>query len=90
MLADTGADLLTIKRHGGWKSNTVAEGYIETSLENKKKVANKILGGQQLSRSNDCSVSQSLEMTTTNSAEVTSSGISLTKCKNCVIKIYNK
>jgi hypothetical protein len=78
LIADTGADLLTIKRHGGWKSNTVAEGYIETLLENKKKVANKILGRPQLSRSNDCSVSQSLEMTTTNS-----SGISLTKCKNC-------
>ena len=26
MLVDSGADLLTVKRHGGWKSNTVDEG----------------------------------------------------------------
>ncbi|KAJ8910666.1 hypothetical protein NQ315_011184 [Exocentrus adspersus] len=44
ILADSGADLLTIKRHGGWKSNTVAEGYIDTSKGNKKKIAAKILG----------------------------------------------
>jgi integrase len=41
MLADSGADLLTVKRHGGWKSNSVAEGYIDTSKENKKNVAKK-------------------------------------------------
>lgn len=28
LLVDTGADITTLKRHGGWKSNTVAEGYI--------------------------------------------------------------
>lgn len=44
MLADSGADLLTVKRHGGWKSNSVAEGYIDMSKENKKKVAKQILG----------------------------------------------
>ncbi|XP_031359311.1 uncharacterized protein LOC116182891 [Photinus pyralis] len=29
-LANSGSDLVTIKRHGGWKSSAVAEGYIET------------------------------------------------------------
>lgn len=28
LLADSGADLTTLKRHGGWKSSTVAEGNI--------------------------------------------------------------
>ncbi|KAJ8911221.1 hypothetical protein NQ315_014933 [Exocentrus adspersus] len=42
ILADSGADLLTIKRHGGWKSNTVA-GYIDTSKETRRKFS-KILG----------------------------------------------
>lgn len=37
VLANAGADMLTIKRHGGWKSSTVAEGYIENSLAYKKK-----------------------------------------------------
>lgn len=44
LLADSGADLLTVKRHGGWKSNSVAEGYIDTSTANKKTTAKKILG----------------------------------------------
>lgn len=35
---------MTLKRHGGWKSNTVAEGYVEDSLNKKIDCANKILG----------------------------------------------
>ncbi|KAJ8985549.1 hypothetical protein NQ317_019933 [Molorchus minor] len=38
LLADSGANLCTIKRHGGWKSSSVAEGYLEDSLENKKRI----------------------------------------------------
>ncbi|KAJ8931929.1 hypothetical protein NQ314_015127 [Rhamnusium bicolor] len=36
LLAGYGADILTLKRHGGWKSSTVAEGYIEDSIQSKK------------------------------------------------------
>lgn len=36
-LANAGADLLQIKRFGGWKSNTVAERYIDDSVYQKKK-----------------------------------------------------
>lgn len=39
ILADSGADLTSIKRLGGWKSSTVAEGYIENSIENKAKLS---------------------------------------------------
>lgn len=42
-LADSGANLTLIKQHGGWKSSNVAEGYIESSIENKKKIASMIL-----------------------------------------------
>ncbi|XP_074109019.1 uncharacterized protein LOC141533835 [Cotesia typhae] len=42
LLADFGADLLTIKRHGGWKSSAVAEGYIENSVGNKKRIGQRI------------------------------------------------
>jgi len=52
MLADSGADLLTVKRHGGWKSNSVAEGYIYTSKENKKNVAKKIFGAEPFTSAN--------------------------------------
>ncbi|KAJ8982859.1 hypothetical protein NQ317_002266 [Molorchus minor] len=39
LFADSGANFCTIKRHGGWKSSSVAEGYLEDSLENKKRIA---------------------------------------------------
>ncbi|KAJ8915867.1 hypothetical protein NQ315_015478 [Exocentrus adspersus] len=43
MLANSGASITNIKRHGGWKSASVAEGYLEDSLQNKKKIASQIL-----------------------------------------------
>ncbi|KAJ8971486.1 hypothetical protein NQ317_004596, partial [Molorchus minor] len=45
LLADAGVDITTIKRHAGWKSPgwTVAEGYVENSIENKTKIANQVL-----------------------------------------------
>ncbi|XP_074103468.1 uncharacterized protein LOC141530326 [Cotesia typhae] len=43
LLADSGVDLLlTIKRHGGWKSSPTAEGYIEDSVGNKKRIGQQI------------------------------------------------
>ncbi|XP_011687447.1 PREDICTED: uncharacterized protein LOC105449760 [Wasmannia auropunctata] len=43
ILADSGANILTLKQHGGWKSSTVAEGYIDDSFNNKKKISNQII-----------------------------------------------
>lgn len=43
LLADAGADITTLKRHGGWQSNTVAEGYIADSVQNKVKIGKQIL-----------------------------------------------
>ncbi|KAJ8976391.1 hypothetical protein NQ317_003941 [Molorchus minor] len=48
LLADAGVDITTIKRHAGWKSTTVAEGYVENSIENKTKIANQVLVGDEL------------------------------------------
>ncbi|CAK1541969.1 unnamed protein product [Leptosia nina] len=39
LLADSGAELLTLKRHGGWRSSSVAEGYIDDSLRNKEEIS---------------------------------------------------
>ncbi|XP_066582333.1 uncharacterized protein [Prorops nasuta] len=41
LLVDAGGDLLALKRHGGWKSNSTAEGYIDNSIQNKLDTANK-------------------------------------------------
>lgn len=43
LLIDAGGDITTLKRHGGWKSTTVAEGYIDDSMNNKILVSNSIL-----------------------------------------------
>lgn len=43
MLANSGSNISNIKRHGGWKSTTVAESYIEESIQNKTKIACNIL-----------------------------------------------
>ncbi|PSN39688.1 hypothetical protein C0J52_22264 [Blattella germanica] len=43
LLVDAGGDTTTLKRHGGWKSTTVAEGYIEESIQNKMQISNTIL-----------------------------------------------
>lgn len=44
LLAEAGADLSVLMRHAGWKSPTVAEGYVEASVANKCKIAKQILG----------------------------------------------
>lgn len=43
LLSGAGADISTIKRHGGWKSSLEAERYF-SSVENKQRLAAKILG----------------------------------------------
>lgn len=50
ILADTGANLITLKRHGGWKSDRVAESYIEESVENKNRITQKISQSISLKR----------------------------------------
>jgi hypothetical protein len=43
LLADSGANLMTIKRFGGWKSSNVAESYIDDSVGNKNQIVCNIL-----------------------------------------------
>ncbi|KAF2889999.1 hypothetical protein ILUMI_16174, partial [Ignelater luminosus] len=45
LLVDSGGDLIQLKKHGGWKSNAVAEGYVDESIQNKMDCANKIFTG---------------------------------------------
>ena len=42
ILIDAGGDITALKRDGGWKSTSVAEGYIDNSLKNKMDTASKI------------------------------------------------
>lgn len=47
-LADNGADIQDLKRHGGWRSTSVAEGYVEESIENKLKNSQRVFKNVQL------------------------------------------
>ncbi|KAJ8911518.1 hypothetical protein NQ315_012490 [Exocentrus adspersus] len=42
LLVDAEGDITTLKRHGGWKSTLVAEGYIDESIKNKMDTAHKL------------------------------------------------
>lgn len=89
LLADAGADMSTLKRHGGWKSSTVAEGYVETSLENKRQIATKILGAKNIAMTESINKSSTVD----SSAKLdlsSSSGVKFSNIQNCVINIYNK
>lgn len=48
LLVDAGANILGLKRHGGWKSTSVAEGYVAESISNKLQASNRIMEGEQL------------------------------------------
>lgn len=42
LLVDAGGNITMLKRHGGWRSTAVAEGYIDASMKNKMDTATKI------------------------------------------------
>lgn len=91
LLADAGANLTTIKRHGGWKSSTVAEGYIEDSLENKNTIARKLFtvhtkSEDAASTSTDNAVVAVQSSSTTDSGRIVDT-INLSNCSNCTVNI---
>lgn len=47
LFANAGGSKENLKRHGGWKSDTIAESYVEESVLNKTKIAKTILGEGQ-------------------------------------------
>lgn len=44
LLAEAGASMTVLKRHGGWKSTSVAEGYLEDSISSKNEVSRMLAG----------------------------------------------
>jgi hypothetical protein len=82
-LVHAGADLLTLKSHGGWKSSAVAEGYIENSIQNKISIATKILGNNLSEKPNRiCSCGVNVELC------IDTVGVSI-HAENCTFNFYN-
>lgn len=88
-LADSGADILMLKRHGGWRSNAVAEGYVDESINNKLEISKNIFkqaADDNISCEKKCdeasvAVKTDIEKKTT----ITSSTF-----QSCTFNIYNK
>ncbi|KAJ8966608.1 hypothetical protein NQ314_003428 [Rhamnusium bicolor] len=52
ILANTGANAIKLKRLGGWKSSSIADSYVDESVENKIKLAKKMFGNGESGTSN--------------------------------------
>lgn len=92
LLVGSGADILRLKHHGGWRSTTVAEGYVEQSEEEKVKIGNGIFNGDIMKNSNvrvennnTCNIKQ--EKPFDSVLPSSSLGINIQKNSNCTINI---
>jgi integrase len=97
-LADSGEEITNIKRLGGWKSTTVAEGYVEDSEIKKKNLCNKILTIKPQTEEQNAGPSNINQMTLappfskdsnpSATQQHLNSAISLQKATNCTFNIH--
>lgn len=90
MLVDAGGDLLTLKRHGGWRSSTVAEGYIEDSVTSKMEIAQKIMNSVEPNASQTALPSTSTAITIKETVLDQTPGIIIQNCSNFTINYHSK
>lgn len=100
LLADSGADIQMLKRHGGWRSSTVAEGYVEDSIANKVKTSKRIFNQdarvppivniqQSTSSTSNQIVTSFSDLQSVAPGNLQSSGISFTNMSNCTFNIFH-
>lgn len=83
LLVDAGGDITALKRHGGWKSTTVAESYIDDSMKNKMDTAQKIFQSVQTSCTTTKTANENLTM------DFTTPSLNLTNCSNFTINVHD-
>lgn len=81
LLANSGGSMSDIMRHGGWRSVSVAEGYVEESETTKINVAAKILGQED--------PSTAVQNKKTQQINQSAAPPSINNSVNCVININN-
>ena len=73
--------IIIVAMHGGWISNTVAEGYVDESVLNKMDWASKILIGGQNSRNIICNpASSSAKKINNDVVSVVEKSINISSC----------
>ena len=102
ILAAKGVDLLSVKRHGGWKSSTVAEGYIQDSLHGKIAIADQLASGfstPNLGKTTSSTCSHGSEASSSNcvpeniqianvALEDSKTGLTISNCQNVKINFH--
>ena len=90
LLVNGGSDITQLKKHGGWKSTNVAEGYIDENVTNKIYTCEKILGPTStVNKPPVITEAQSSENIPIQSPPETSSEIVIKNCENCTFNIVN-
>lgn len=89
MLVEGGGNITNLKRHGGWKSSSVAEGYIADSMKSKIQIANRIQNGYATDTTPNLAPSTTiLKSTTINNQELELPyNINFTNCNNVTFNI---
>lgn len=85
LLVEAGGNITQLKRHGGWKSSTVAEGYIDDSISGKVSTGQLILG--QVQSSTKAPVVHESNQFDEHSEVSSASGIVIRNCENCTFNI---
>lgn len=68
LLVNNGGDFLSLKRHGGWKSSTIAEGYVADSVGNKIEIAKKIMNCENIKNTKPSTVTSTVTSTQANTS----------------------
>lgn len=90
LLVNEGGDLIQLKKHGGWKSTKVAEGYVDKSTVLQRSTANLILQGQhQSTASTSLTSDTAINLNKSNVLTGNHPMISISDNCNVTINIYN-
>ena len=76
-VADSGVDIINLKRFGGWKSDSVAQGYVGSSVSVKRTLALAVSGETAMTTSKD-EERQQIEI---------NCPVNISRCDNCVFNI---
>lgn len=95
ILVDAGGDLMALKRHGGWRSSAVAEGYVDNSMRSKTGTSTKISAaidnGATTSKSNISIIENNVTKSfATSSATISEPSLVFNNCSVIINNYYNK
>lgn len=91
MVADSGGDILALKRAGGWKSTEIAMSYVDDSVNKKIEMSSKLFGSKESTnvlQSSSSAVSESTDGSSSSVSTLSSSKICVTGNNNCTM-IFN-